>query len=518
MNRLERVLGRLAPRIMLRREVALAQFELLRERRTERQAGPYAPVGGGRRSKEFYRNARDAQGAMTGAREPLAFIARDMLRNNPRVVRASNLFAAYTIGPGIRPVVEMVNAEEGRAKSRVEGLIKDHLMTTAIDADGISTLLGLQTLSMKTTPISGEVLLRRRLRRASDGLPLPFQVQCLECDYIASTKHTIGAPTGRRVEHGIEYGPTGLPEYYHLYANHPGSTYGTGDIRRVAAENIAHVFLVDRPGQRRGVSWFAPVMPELHDLHMFMQGTLKRQEVAAMFAGILKRVGDDDPDDTLKSAIQDIEAGGILELDSGDELDFTDPPSAMSAEPIVQLIDRVIATGLMLTYEGFSGDYSRVNYTSGRMARMDQDPAIQFWQNELVIARLMGPLTRWFKEAVYFKTFIEPDSYRLNWTAPRRPVVDPTKDYPALRNKVRAGFGSRQAVIRELGDDPDRTFAEWLEDAKQADGDGLIFDSDPRHVSISGVSQARGAGATPDEDADDDLPSDKDSKEDDDDD
>lgn len=212
-----------------------------------------------------------------------------------------------------------------------------------------------------------------------------------------------------------------------------------------------------------------------------------------MFAGILKRVGDDDPEDSTKQAMEDLQAGTIFEIDAGDELEFTDPPDAQNAEPVVRLIDRVIASGLMLTYEGFSGDYSQVNYTSGRMGRMDQDPVIRFWQNELLIARMLGPLGGWFKEAVYFKTGIDPDRYRLNWTAPRRPVVDPTKDYPALLKKIRSGLASRQSVLRELGEDPARTFSELVQDARTADAEGMVFDSDPRRVSQSGVTQSHAA-------------------------
>ncbi|UWQ77614.1 phage portal protein [Leisingera sp. S132] len=485
-------LSRVAPRFALRREIARTQLEILKQRRAEKSAsaGSYAPVGGGRRSREFYRNSRDAQGAMRGARMPLAHIARDMLRNNPRVVRANNLFAGYTIGAGIRPVVEMVSSEADQDKKRIEGLIEDHLLTTAIDADGNSTLFGLQSLNMKTIPTSGEVLMRRRMRRAADGLPLPFQIQCLETDFLAQNRDTGQGANGRLIEEGIEYGPTGRPEFYHLHTSHPGSIYGGGDVRRVSAEHIAHAFMVDRPGQRRGVSWYTPVMPELMDIHKFMQGTLKRQEVAAMFAGILKRVGDDDPDGDSADFLAEVEAGGILELDQNDQLEWNDPPSAMDAEPVVRLIDRVIATGLMLTYEGFTGDYNRTHYASGRMARMDQDPIVSFWQQELMIAKQMNKVGGWFKEAVYFKTGIAPDEYRLKWTAPRRPVVDPTKDYPALNKKIRAGLASRSSVIREAGEDPDRVMREIEDDNKRADKTGAVFDSDPRNTTASGGQHA----------------------------
>ena len=480
-----------SPRLALKRELAQAKLDFVQKHRVFAQpkkgASAYAPVGRGRRAREFHRNGQDAHGAMRGSREPLSFIARDMLRNNPRVVRANNLFAGYTVGSGIRPVVEMVDKEDSKTKSVIEGLIEDHLLTTAIDADGNSTLFGIQALSMKTIPVSGEILIRRRYRRKSDGFPLPFQIQCLETDYLAKSRNSGPVNGGPRVEDGIEYGPAGRAQGFWLHSEHPGSVYGGGTVRRISAEHVAHSFMVDRPGQRRGVSWYTPVMPELMDIHKFMQGTLKRQEVAAMFAGILKREGsDDDPDGEAADFLGELEAGGILELDSQDTMDWNDPPSAISAEPVVRLIDRVIASGLMLTYESFTGDYSNVNYSSGRMGRIDQDPMAHFWQEELVIAKQLSKVSIWFKEALYFSRFIEPDSYRLRWTAPRRPVVDPTKDYPALIKKIRAGLDSRQSVIREAGKDPNRVMREVAEDNAQSDADGLVFDTDPRRTTTSG--------------------------------
>lgn len=487
-------LGRVAPSWALKREVDRAKLELLRERRSNRGASmsaPYAPVGGGRRSREFMRSGQDAQSALRGARAPLSFIARDMLRNNPRVTRANNLFAGFTVGSGIRPVVEVKAGVGDKVKSLIEGLIEDHLLTTAIDADGNSTLFGLQNLSMQTIPISGEVLLRRRLRRQKDGLPLPFQIQCLETDYINSAVNGARGENGVRVEDGIEYSPTGRAQAYHLHSDHPGSTYGGGAVRRVGAAHIAHAFLVNRPGQRRGVSWYTPIMPELMDIHKFMQGTLKRQEVSAMFAGIMTRVGDDDPEGNSADMLADIEAGGIIELDEGDKLEWNEPPSAMSAEPVVRLIDRVIAAGLMLTYESFTGDYSNVNYTSGRMGRMDQDPMVFFWQEELVIARQLARVGTWTKEAIYYQEGIDPSDYRLKWTAPRRPVVDPTKDYPALIKKIAGGLDSRQSVIRAAGGDHHRVQREIEEDRQFETANNLTFTSSPKSTVISGKQEGK---------------------------
>ncbi|UAK26521.1 phage portal protein [Sphingomonas nostoxanthinifaciens] len=63
-------------------------------------------------------------------------------------------------------------------------LARAHFDSTACDAAGRHNFCGLQLQAARTIVISGAVLARRRWRRASDGLPVPFQLQILEPDYI----------------------------------------------------------------------------------------------------------------------------------------------------------------------------------------------------------------------------------------------------------------------------------------------------------------------------------------------
>lgn len=108
---------------------------------------------------------------------PISLIARDMQRNNPRVVKAERAVLNNVIGPGIVPSVKMVDPEDGATKARIEGLIKAHLMTRSIDAAGRLNLFGLQALALGTTFLSGEVLIRKRqpasLGRVAAELPDP---------------------------------------------------------------------------------------------------------------------------------------------------------------------------------------------------------------------------------------------------------------------------------------------------------------------------------------------------------
>ena len=44
---------------------------------------------------------------------------------------------------------------------------------------------------------------------------------------------------------------------------------------------MIHVYRVDRPGQRRGVSWFAPITIDLHDFDGYEDAVLLRAKMAA---------------------------------------------------------------------------------------------------------------------------------------------------------------------------------------------------------------------------------------------
>ena len=56
------------------------------------------------------------------------------------------------------------------------------------DADGLNDIYGIQRLAYHAMEQDGEVLIRKRIRLSSDGLPVPLQLQVLEADYIDTAK------------------------------------------------------------------------------------------------------------------------------------------------------------------------------------------------------------------------------------------------------------------------------------------------------------------------------------------
>jgi capsid protein len=99
--------------------------------------------------------------------------SHDLVRNNAWAARAVSVIPRDVVGYGI---TYGLKHRSQRTQQRLQDLMARHYETTAIDADGRHDVYGLQRLAMRTVAESGEALIRKRPRRAADGLPLPFQV------------------------------------------------------------------------------------------------------------------------------------------------------------------------------------------------------------------------------------------------------------------------------------------------------------------------------------------------------
>lgn len=467
-RRLNDLIAPLAPQLALRRELAMLQRDDLRAK-----AGSYQGAGRGPRSKSFRVNNLDATEAGRGERQRLSWIGRDMLRNNPRVVKIRRQLMNNVVGAGIQPTVRWLgdDKDDDRRKT-VEGLIKDHCLSTRWDADGRLTMLGQQGLGFGSIVVDGEILFRRRMRAVGDGLPLNFQVQVLETDYLDG-KVDGDLRNGNYAVQGVEFNKIGQRVAYHLFRDHPGSRRGALQAStRVDARNVIHAYDLTRPGMVRGASWLSPVVTLLQDLFQYQDGQVKRQEVASMFAAVLKTPSDGRK---VEDELGTMTAGGILTLYDEEDMSFTDPPDAGSYKDFMDATDRTIAAAMGIPHHAFIGSYQGVNYTGGRMGRADTDPNIRDWQQNLMIAQVCAGFGRWIAESIGDLTDIPDDLWELAWTPPVRPVIDPTKDYGANKTAIESGQKSRRASIREQGGDPDKVDAEIIEERRWADENGITF-------------------------------------------
>lgn len=481
MNILDRVVAAFAPKAGLGRAQARSALKAMMN---------YDAATSTTRGSSWKLNAGDADTAAV-RRSRLAYVARDMIRNTPFAARAQQVIANNVIGDGI---IWKVRGVKAATEKDIRRRLKDHLDSTDIDAAGRSNLYGLQRLVISAVVDSGEVLIRRRKRFRTDGLLLPFQIEVLEPDYIDTSKDGAQAD-GTVIREGIEFNVIGQRVAYWLYSAHPGGNWRVGknwESRRVPASEILHIYRQDRPGQMRGVSWFAPIAMTLQDLGDHQDAQLMRQKVAACFAAFRVTPDAEPKDLDVPELSESIIPGRIQNIGPGEDIRFSVPPGVQAYDEFTRSVLRSVAAGMGITYEALTGDLGQVNFSSGRMGRMEMDRNVSSWQWLMIVPQMMQPLGRWIIEAIAVADMKEPQAgLEIEWVPPHRMLVDPAREIIALRDKVRAGFASRQGVIRELGFDPEDLLAEQIQDAAQADLAALVFDTDPRRTSAGGMAQSQ---------------------------
>lgn len=478
MNLVDRVVGMFSAR---------AGFERALYRKRQVAMMNYDAATTGRRTYGWKAPFGSANRAAAPGRAQLRNLSRDMIRNRPVAARACEVVVGAVVGTGIRYGVSGKDLEES-AVLAIETILADHLATSKIDAYREHDFFGLQELAMRAIFSDGEVLVRRRWRDPSfePDLRLPFQIELIEVDCLDSSVFANGA---NEVSEGIEYGPTGRVEAYWLYDRHPGELRASSSkSTRVPAKEILHLRITDRPGQTRGVPWLAPVMMTIGELGDYTEAQILKQRMAALFAAIIER----DPafagpkSDT--SSLGALQPGAIVESPEGTTVKFTDPPKVDGYAEFVKVGYRQIAMGVGITYEALSGDLENVNYSSGRMGHMVMDRNVEGWQSQLMIAQFCAGVARWVTDA--WRVARLPDTgFALEWTAPRRPLIDPTKEIPALVAEVEGGLSSMQRQQRRLGYDPDVIRRERKEDMEKDKVAGL-----PTIVGGVGAALAASSG------------------------
>lgn len=438
-------------------------------------------------------DANQAAAGMTLAR--LRAQARDLVRNNPWACEGIRVIQDDTVGWGIKPKAT------GRGAARAMELWKLWGETTQCDAEGQHDFYGLQALVMRTIVESGEVLVRRRIRRPEDGLAVPMQLEVLEPDYIDTSKDNIALPNGGRITLGIETDAIGRRVAYWLFEQHPGgNTFVNATSRRVPADGILHIYDKQRPQQKRGHSWFASVDKRLHDFDEYEDATLMKQKVAALMAALVTDEGDggtlgddsEDDDPVTGLPVDTLDPGAIITLPPGKDVKVTNPPQANDYAGFSTSQLRAIAAGLGIPYEALTGDFSQVNYSSARMAWNKYGRRIHVWHWRMLIPMFCVQAWSWMLDVAALAGEAVENS-PAEWTPPPIPFLDPDAEGKAMTQDVRAGRMTPDEMVRAQGNDPEQHWKNYASSFKRIRDLGIVLDCDPSKVNTSGQAQSQPA-------------------------
>lgn len=270
------------------------------------------------------------------------------------------------------------------------------------DVNGRMNFAEIQQLVQREMVEAGEVIIHLVNTPAKKyrGIyrPVPLALEVIEADRIANDRDTykVHSKDGNKIIRGVELDDLGKPLAYWIYPEHPNGPYASRTTpERIDAKDILHLYRVDRIGQSRGVSWFAPVMSWLRDLGVYVDNEIQASAVASCFGVAIKTVGragtglmpstDSEQTDVNGNSFEYLEPAMVVRLHPGESIESINPGRPNSAsEPWINLMLRGISVGTGLSYEVVSRNYSGTSYSSSRTSMLEDRRRFRRWQRYMV--------------------------------------------------------------------------------------------------------------------------------------
>jgi lambda family phage portal protein len=500
MNALDRVIGYFAPQTGMKRARARNAIRI------------YEGASVGRRSSSWKALHTAANSEIQLALRPLRDRSRDLARNTPHAPRMLDILGSHVVGTGIVPVSA---TGDDKADRQVGQLWDDWIGQS--DVTGLQNFYAIQALAVRSMVESGEVV-GRFIDRPLDtkNLAVPMQFQLLESDYIDQFRDGIyGDPESKFADKQLKKSRlgVGLGDYDRrvglwLWPYHPGEIT-TINLRPlvsefIPSEGLVHMFRVLRPGQVRGVPWFAPILTTARDLSDFLDAVNVKARVEACFAGFIvddgmsemaplfdqSREGINQTFDPAnpEAMVTSLEPGMLKQLRQGQDVKFAQPTSNTQIEPVLMFNLQAMAAAVGCTYDQVTGDLRQANYSSLRAGKLDFWRLVSQLQKLTVIPMLCQPTWRHFISRAILAGRLKErrDGYPCQWVTPAREAVDPIKDLKADIADVRAGRMTPQQFIASRGDDWRRSLEDRAAFFALCDELGLTLDIDPRRTNAFG--------------------------------
>ena len=437
----------------------------------------------GRRTKNWRATDPGPAGPAEGSLAELRRRSRDLERNNGWAKNGISGIATTMVGPGIVCQPRVYARSTKRKSKEIAQLWKTWAMGVECDFDGLQTFYGLQQTVTKSMVDSGEVLVRRRLRRVSDT-EVALELQVLEADFLDTSKDLV-KKDGTRIIQGVEFDSRGKRVAYYIFTEHPanrGSVVGFRgyESKRVLAEDIIHLFRLERPGQVRGIPWLAPAILNLRDLDEYEDAELVRRKIATCFTAFVTSPLPEDEDTSDPDDLREkMEPGTIEHLPPGKTVTLATPPTVTGYKEYSSAMLHKVAAALQCPYTVLTGDFSEVNFSSGRLGWLQFWKHVDQWRWNILIPRFCDRVFNWYLEALALSG-VKTEGVTPEWTPPKRDMIDPQKEIAATKEAIKAGIKSLPEAIREEGYEPEDLLDEIEDFQKKADAKGLKFDTDMR--------------------------------------
>lgn len=484
----------------------------------------YAAARPSRLRADFNPTDTSADAELVGSLTKMRARSRELIRDSSLASRAQKLVWLNVIGNGIGMQAAVKNSRGGRHTS-INGAIEEAWAEWSLarfcHKGKRLGFAAIERFCMAQVFAAGEVFIRLHMDNQGSGIPLALEV--IEAERIADefTSPQVSSVTGNEVRMGVEVDEYFAPVAYYVRDRHPNEVrfrQGGNTLRRIPADQIIHLALVDRWPQTRGEPWLHSSINRFSDSDGYVESELYRARTQAATPGAIET-----PEDVSSfgesngdgSVTMELEPGVLKRLNPGEKLHMASPNSPNpQLDPFMRFLIREMAAGANVSYESLSRDYSQSNYSSSRLALLDDRDLWRFFQSWFITDFRQEVHRRWMEAAVLASAIpgISMASYAANprqflqvrykprgWT-----WVDPTKEVAAYKEAVKAGFTTVTDVIAATGGGQDiedvvETRAQELELMREHD---LVFETSPEFYDKEEEPAAPGGAPRPNPEGD----------------
>lgn len=468
---------------------------------------------------------RTADGTIRYALAALRNRARELEENDPYIARYFQLLETNVVGDtGISlvpepPTIRNATVIDKFAAGRISRGFSEWCKLGTPTVCGRYSFTDLQKRILRSVPTDGELFLNL-IYGAAAGNRFDFAIEVLEADLL-DENYSTELQNGNVIRMGVELDPNRRPVAYHFLTSAPGdymypsSSSRARTRRRIPAESVIHCAARSRmrPGQTRAITWFAPVGPQLYQLHAYRKAEAVAARVGSEKMGFYTAPSgegfegdhdDVDPDEF----IQQSEAGAFEILPEGWKVEPWNPDHPSTAfEPFNKAMTRTASAGLGVSYNDLASDLEGVSYSSMRSGSLNDRAHYRTLQSFLVescgLADRIYP--EWLRQSLLSGAVkLNPADFdrlsRHRWQRRGWPWVDPMKEGQGNKLATESGTKLVSDVVAETSG---RTIDEHIEaltiERQKFAAAGLVHPTEA--PSAPSQSQKPAEPAEPDDDA-----------------
>lgn len=392
------------------------------------------------------------------------------------------------------------------------------------DASRTNTFTGLIRLGVGGFLFTGEVLGTAEWLREG-GRPFSTAYQMVSPSRLCNPNHEADSKYLRR---GVQRDMYGRAVGYHIKLSHPGSFYlmPEDDMKWVyvpaakpwGRKLVVHIIEQLQPDQTRGVSDMVSVLKTMRMTKKFQEVTLQNAVVNASYAAAVEselprevvfgsmgagQPGFDAMLGQYMGALQAYVGSSNHIAVDGVKMPHLFPGTKLNLKPMgtpggvgtdfEESLLRHTAAGLGLSYEQFSRDYSKTNYSSARASMSETWKFMQARKKSVADRQAKNIFMLWFEEEInagnvplprgvgpeiFYDPVMREALTSCEWIGASRGQIDELKETQSAIMRINGGLSTRESECARLGVDYRRVFRQLSREKKLADSLGLVFASE----------------------------------------